>query len=372
MTTITEATVRELAGFRSQDAPVISCYLDVDGKRYVRPRDVEAELESLLRTAREQVDGSAEADFRRIEAYVRQGFDRSSTRGLAIFSCAAHDLWHVVPLPVSPTSRIVVNAAPAVGQLEALVQELERFGVLLVDRQRARMFAFSFGELIDHSELFDAMPRDYDRLGMRDTEGRDKAEHHVEELVVQHLRNAAAVAFRVFQEHDLDRLSVGAPDDIAPTVESLLHPYLRERLAPRIDVSATARVEEVRRAALEVEGDMERQHERSVVARLREAVARGTRGVAGLNATLWALVERRVETLVVSEGFAESGWRCGLCGHLCRVGPRCPLDGAQMEHLDDVVEEAVQAAFSQSCRVEVCVGNADLDVLGRIGALLRY
>jgi hypothetical protein len=43
-----------------------------------------------------------------------------------------------------------------------------------------------------------------------------------------------------------------------------------------------------------------------------------------------------------------------------------------MEALDDVVEEAVDEALSQSCRVEICVGNADLDVLGRVGALLRY
>ena len=38
----------------------------------------------------------------------------------------------------------------------------------------------------------------------------------------------------------------------------------------------------------------------------------------------------------------------------------------------DVVEEAVDRALSSSGRVEICVGNADLDVLGRIGALLRF
>ena len=43
-----------------------------------------------------------------------------------------------------------------------------------------------------------------------------------------------------------------------------------------------------------------------------------------------------------------------------------------MEQDDDVVEEAVQEALSQSCHVEVCHDNADLDVLGRIGALLRF
>ena len=29
-------------------------------------------------------------------------------------------------------------------------------------------------------------------------------------------------------------------------------------------------------------------------------------------------------------------------------------------------------ALAQSCHVEICVDNPDLDVMGRIGALLRY
>jgi hypothetical protein len=37
-----------------------------------------------------------------------------------------------------------------------------------------------------------------------------------------------------------------------------------------------------------------------------------------------------------------------------------------------VVEEAIEEALRQHCHVEICVDNADLDVLGRIGALLRY
>jgi hypothetical protein len=43
-----------------------------------------------------------------------------------------------------------------------------------------------------------------------------------------------------------------------------------------------------------------------------------------------------------------------------------------MHYVDDVVEEAIEEAIVQSCDVEICVANADLDVLGRIGALLRY
>ncbi len=57
---------------------------------------------------------------------------------------------------------------------------------------------------------------------------------------------------------------------------------------------------------------------------------------------------------------------------LAAVGRRCKVCGREMEEIGDVVEEAVDHAMAQSCRVEVCVDNADLDVLGRIGALLRF
>jgi len=43
-----------------------------------------------------------------------------------------------------------------------------------------------------------------------------------------------------------------------------------------------------------------------------------------------------------------------------------------MDHVDDVVEQAMDVALGQNCRVTVLSESADLDVLGRIGALLRF
>ena len=108
------------------------------------------------------------------------------------------------------------------------------------------------------------------------------------------------------------------------------------------------------------------------MSRLKEAAATGRRGVAGLAGTLAALHERRVERLVVSKGFAQDGWRCPETGALAIVGPTNPANGAAMERVGDVVEDAIEEALAQGVPVTICLGNADLDVLGRIGALLRY
>jgi peptide chain release factor subunit 1 len=370
---ITEDAIRELAAFRGREAPVTTCYLDVDGRRFIRHLDYQHELELLLKSGREQANGSASVadDFRRIEDYVKRGFDRASTRGLAFFSCSAHDLWEVVSVPVPVRSSIVVNSAPAVGQLELLVQDYEPMGVLLADRQRARLFVFDMGELVERSELIDELPRDYDERGHSD-QGHARERHHVEELAHQHLRHAAEVAFRLYQEHGFSHFAIGAPDAIAHELEGCLHPYLRERLCGRIGVPVGSPIEDIRAAAIDLEIEVDRQREATLVARLRDAIGAGQRAVAGLDEVLRALHERRVEHLVVSAGFAEAGWRCGTCDALACVGPSCPACSSAMHRIVDVVEDAVEDSLSQGIRVSICVDNADLDVAGRVGAFLRY
>jgi peptide subunit release factor 1 (eRF1) len=124
-------------------------------------------------------------------------------------------------------------------------------------------------------------------------------------------------------------------------------------------------------AALEVEEKVERAKQGALVDRLRDAVG-GTGAVAGLDPVLKTLVERRVETLVVSDGYEAPGWRCDNCQLLAVKGRQCPLCGGAMISASDVIEEAIEEALTQSCKVSVVKDNADLDVLGRIGALLRF
>ena len=371
MVAITEDQIRSLASFKGEGAPVTSCYLDVDGGHHVRHQDLVRAAELLLRDAqtRHAGDDSVQADLRRILELVKGGFDRSRTRGLAIFSSTASDFWQVIELPVAVRNQVVVNHSPYVRQLEVVVDEYERFGLLLADKQRARVLVYELGELIESTEVLDALPRDEDD---DHSYRKEQGAQHAGALVHRHLRHAADIAFHVFKDRGFERLIIAAPDEIASELESLLHPYLQERLEGRCIIPVNASDDDIRAAALAVEAEVERRHEAELVARLRDAVGAGRRGVAGLDDTLRALVERRVDTLLVSSGFSAPGWRCPGCDHIARVGRKCPVCEADMNAVDDVVEEAVEEALAQSCDVEICVGNADLDVLGSIGALLRY
>lgn len=369
MPAITENEIRSLATIRCDGSAITSCYLDVDGRRYVRQVDYQRVLDQMLRRVRSNgIASSTEEDLARIESAVRTGFDRSTVRGVAMFSNAADDLWEVIELPVPVRNQIVVDSAPAVGQLEAVVQQATTIGVLAADKARARVFVFRLGELIEHVEVTDELGRDYDTVGEHDRGGVDD---HRDELAHQHLRHAAALTWSAHQEHAFDHLVIAAPDQFAGELEGNLHPYLQERLHGRLDVEPQAPASAIRDATLEVARTIEREREAALVEELRAAVSSKGRAVAGLEVTLDALAEQRVARLLVSDGYSVEGWRCPQCTRLATVGREC-VCGAEMVHLSDVVEQAVDEALSQSCQVDVCIDCVDLDVMGRIGAFLRY
>ena len=372
MTVITEASIKELAGFKSADTPVVSCYLDVDGRRHIRAKDYLLELESLKKQLLASHPGqNFDADLALMSDYVATHLDRHGVRGIAMFSCAEKKYWKVIRLPVAVANRLSVNQSPVVGPLEAIVHALEPLGVLLVDRQRARMFIFQFGEVVERTELFEALPREYDRRDDASRGSREREQHHIDELTHQHFRHATEAVFRLYQDKGFGRLTIGATDEVYAAVEHELHPYLRERFAPRLHVPVTANETDIAKAAFGIEQIVELEREQAAVTKLRDAIGAGAKGTAGLGPVLAALNERRVATLLVSNGFEESGWLCS-CGALAVKGPKCPLDGEEMERVDDVVSDAVDAALLEGAHVVTCEGNADLDVHGRIGALLRY
>lgn len=370
---IRESSIRDLAAFHGGGAPVVSAYLDVDGRRRIRARDCELALDRLIRPVREreQQQGrtSVAGDLKRIEERVRAGIDRSRVRGVAFFACGPRDFWQVVELAVPVRDRVVVNDTPYVRELEAVVARHERYAVLLVDRQRARLLLFHQGELLEEQEHGEELPRHDDDGGQL---GKDQVAGHAAEAAQRHLRRAAAAALAFHQDQGFEHLVLGGPDEVTAELLRELHPYVQERVVARVALGVHCADDEIRQAAEDVEARVERERETAVVERLRRAVGTGSGGVAGLDQVLDALVARRVDTLLVSDGFEAPGWRCAGCGWVGTLGRRCPVCAEEMDAVSDVVEEAVEDALAQACRVAVCRDNADLDVLGRVGALLRY
>ncbi len=370
---ITREELHQLARHRAA-TPTTSCYLDVDGRHLIRPQDLTRSVDGVLRRARARAGGdpSRLEDLDRIDAYLHSGFDRTGVRGLAIFANEAAGLWKVVPLPCSVPNHVSVGESPLLGPLEVALADHEPIGVLLVDKARLRMLVFSWGELREQEELAgDLLANDFDVSNSRDEAHLDG---RANELHDRQVRLAARAAFEVQARSGFRRLVIGGPDHLVADVERNLHPYLRKIYHGRIDLGPGAGHDELRRAVDVAEAEIARALQAAAVDRLRDVAGRpdGRSGVAGLGPVLHALATHRVDRLLVSSGYEAAGWRCPACATLAECGPTCPGCGQTMRPVEDVVSEAVDAAAAERAHIDVCVGNADLDVLGRIGALLRY
>jgi peptide chain release factor subunit 1 len=373
VSSITAEDVRYLVAFRGTEAPVTTCYLDVDGRHLASHREVQQAFDVLVRQAglNGHTHPSVTDDVARMARHVR-GLKRTRARSLAMFSCSAEGLWAAHELARPVASQLTVHDTACVRQLEETLDHSMRLALLVTDRQAARLVVHQLGELIDSREILDPLTRqgDDDRGDRVKTRlGRQR-----QQQARQHVRHAAGAAFDLLRTNAFDWIVIAAPTPaVLADLEQALHPYVRARVADRQQLPVGLSDEQLLRAAAQAEAEIERRSATTLVTRLREGAAAGMdRAVLGLERTLAALAAKRVDRLVVSRSFFPEGWRCDGCGALAMVGRRCPRCHHEMHHVDDVAEEAVHQALCQHRSVTVLVDNPDLDVLGRIGALLRF
>ncbi len=362
--------IKDLANFDTKGSTVVSLYLNVDGKQYIRSQDYQREFDSMLKRAKSQIEQNplAKKDIERIYSFVQSPMDRSKVRGIALFSSLDANLWKVVELPVPVQNFFIINTVPQLRQLESICEASEKIAILNIDRQRGRVIVFELGEVIESQEVFDELPRHEDDKG--DWE-RDHLQDHKAVLAHKHIRKSAQLAFDLFKKYDYEHLVISGSDDVVAELEKELHSYLKDRIVLRANIGISSPSEEYRRLVEKAEEKIMRTSHMKLIEKIRDKAAVGT-GIVTLKDTLGALSEKRIETLMVSNSFEKPGWRCPNCTNLAEKGPICSVCGSDMQKVEDLIEEVIQEALHQSCKIVTASESADLDCLGGIAALLRY
>lgn len=378
MPIVDKKRLRELAGLRVTGEKVLSVYISLDPGQYPTARERQAEVHSLLdRGAKQARDDESlshaarrqvETDIARLRRYFDDEFSAKHARGVAVFCAGAEGLFEVIKLPRPVESEVVIGDAPFIEPLTAFDGD-DGYSVVLVGRRSARIFVGAPDQIREVAGRTDDVHGRHDQGGWsqaRFQRGIDKEAH-------DHLKNTADLLFEQYKRGLVRRLVIGAHEEIYNEVRDSLHPYLRERIAGRVDVDIeNASPSDVRHlVAPLIEADR-RKRERRLLDQLAAEVGKDGRGCHGVEETLAALNEGRVETLLVQDAFRVGGGSCPECGLLGGGTGTCPVDGAALETTEDVVELAVETALSQSSDVLFVCYHDDLKPLGSIGAILRF
>lgn len=375
---ITREQLAELASFESSGGDAVSFFFQPVPAQDRSHRAEAILAKDLVRTAlrasaRNGNGAPVRADLERILA-LAEALHGNHARAKAVFACGAHGFWREFDLPPRlRASGLAVDSRFRVGPLAQVVCASPRCAIVLIDREKARVFDLSFGELHERLGMFNELPR----RGRSDGwSGYDAGhiERHVENEAHRHLKN---VGERLLDEwktrNGFDVLIVGCRDELWPDIEASLHTYLRQRLAGHFHADpATASPEQVRAEAERVLEEHLHAERAGLVREVLGQAQRNGLGAVRLHNVLRALERGEVQTLVLGEEFTASVAACQHCGHLdTRMVEHCAVCGKGTREVEDVSETLVARALSSGAEL-VFLRDEALEQAGNIGALLRF
>ncbi|NOY98004.1 MAG: hypothetical protein GXP40_02210 [Chloroflexi bacterium] len=364
---LTDSALRELLEYVSPD-PVLSVYLNTD----LSEGNVDV-YKLNLRTLLKEVD--LPEDTAAVLQYFEHERDRSR-RSIAMFSCAAQDFFRAYPLAVPVHSRVHVANRPYFKPLAHLLDAYGSYGVVLVDKQGARLFLFHLGELIEQEGVLGEDVRHTKRGNASSVRGRrggaSGQTHSSKTVAERNIKDAADFAVRFFEENHVRRILIGGTESNTAKFRSLLPKTWQSLIVGTLPMSITSNPKDILERATKIGSEAEQKREARLVTQMVTAAAKGGEGVVRLDDTLTAVREGRVQTLIVHDEFHASGYRCEGCGYITTQKPKtCPFCGKGFTQIPDAVEMAVRQAMQAGSEVEVVRDNETMKEIG-IGGLLRY
>lgn len=363
----------------TSDGATLSVYLDTDKSKEPNiERGFEVVLKNMLRELKQPLDKKQREQFdvpaRRVVDYLEEY--RDVQRALVLFCNGSDDLFWTRPLNVNVRNFASWGATPNVRPLLEIIDEHERYGVVLADRQQARLFTVYLGEVEEiHQAVSDLPVERIKSPGQELSWSETKLQHKADQHAHLHFKHVAEMMSRLTKLREFDRLIVAGTVEATNELVRLLPIALRTRIVRIVQLPIEASPRQVFEVTLPIEQEFERRREAELVESLITSAKKERKGVLGLEDTLIALQEYRIMELVYADGFRATGRQCKNCGALMTGDvAACIYCGGDVRSVDDLVELANAKVLEKEGKVDEVRGEAAnrLKQEGQIGALLRY
>lgn len=370
--------VRQLQQYQSgPDALILSLYLNVDQSNAANlNRGFETVVENTFRHIAENPNSNnkhrLEAECERVLRFLRSYTPKG--RGLVIFSDSSKDFWWHRDLQVEVPTEARWSPQPWVRPLLEVLEDHDRFGVVLMDKQRARILTVDATGLEQHAEILSDTPNKHattgtDHIWSQTHMDRDHTNH-----IKSHAKRVADDLGAIVERLKISRLVVGGPVEATSLFINELPKRLQQMIIGTISVPLDASYERLTNELRGVQEKAEHEDETKLVDSMITAAMKGDRAVLGLTATLAAIQEQRVYCLVVARDYHVEGKQCSSCQVLVVEGAdNCSFCGGKLEAATDLINRASHRVIEQAGKVQMVSGAAAEKLAGTgIGAVLRF
>ena len=356
--------VRQAIEFESDvQTPILSVYLNVDPGRRTADK-----YKLALRNLLNKANGADADDIKRMQNYLETEFNRQG-RSLVMFCCAARDFWWAKNYMVPVQDAAFVGRRPHVRQLARLMDTYERYGVVHVDQQGARLYVFHMGVLEDAEGYLGEEVKVHKAGGW----AASRYQRHEVGVAQHNLQDTAEFAEDFYRRAATRRLLLAGTDKNVARFQELLSHRLRAMVMGRFAAGTNATPTELSDKALKLVQKAAAEAAVATADEIVDTVHKKGNAVAGLAETLTAIQNERASHVVVLSGFARPAYRFVDTGYiLLDLGDDKELGSGRVQELPDAVESVLRRAMVQGIGVTILDEHAGLAQLGKIAALTRY
>lgn len=360
-----ERDLQELAELVSEKSPILSLYLNVDPHRR-STEEYKLSLRQLLAQAADQ--GAAQADIERIERFFEHEYNRQG-RGVVCFSAQAIDFWRNYVLLMPVEDFVFVGLRPYIKPLSDLWDNYDRFGVIMVDREGARIFIYHLGALEDTAGTLGTEVKRHKQGGW----AAQKLQRYEDQEARHNLKEAAEWADEYLRQHKVTRVVISGTEGNIAQFRELLPRSLQNKVIGQISLDINASPAQVWERAFEVALAAQRRAEAELLEEVITLAHKGGAGAIGLADVLHALHAGRAHHLLVDRDFHAPGRQCASChATIVEELATCPYCGGELVPTADVVNLAIHQAIDAGVKVSSLDHGTRLTEVGGIAALLRY
>ncbi len=360
---LTDVDVRQAIEFESPEHPVLSVTLNVDPHR----RSLE-KYKLALRSLLDKAEGASRADKERMHNYVEMGYNWQG-RGLIMYSCQAEDFWWSQSLMVPVEDSVFVSFRPYVRQLATLLDTYERYGVIQVDQEGARLYAFHMG-VLEAVEGYLGEEVKLHKSGGWSSQGYQRSEKGVAR---QNLQEAAELAEDFYRKTNTRHLILAGTDKNVARFQDLLSHRLSNMVVGHFSADANATASQIRDEAVAIAQQAEEERSKAVADSLVTTVHKSGPAVAGLAETLTAVQSGRALHVVAIDGFVQPAYRYVDSGYIVlNLEDANEMGSGRIQELPDAIDSIMRRAIGQGISVTIVDEHEGLEAIGKVGALTRY
>ncbi|MEN2993994.1 MAG: Vms1/Ankzf1 family peptidyl-tRNA hydrolase [Thermodesulfovibrio sp.] len=366
--------LEQLERFTFNDAYVVSLFLNVSPQERKKQAYL-SKFKNLVKTLPEDIHNACKEDINRIEAFL-QSERESFKKSIVIYSCSPKNLWVRYDLNVELKDDIIVDRSPYISPLFDLLDNYQKYGVLLVDKRTARVFLVFLGEIEEYGIVeHEDVPGKHKKGGWFAL-AEKRYERHIDYHVKMHLKDVIEKFNSFLKDKNIRRLIVAGPDEAISELMNILDEEIKQKIVGITNIEKYASKEEVLEKILPIIEGYENLKEEETVSELITRSLKNDNAVMGIDDVLKYLRDKRVMKLIIAKDHRLEGFICKNCGFATTQNVECCMEceSCVMKSYN-LIEKATEMAIEQAALVEVVKEEKNRKKLleyGGIGAFLRF